>query len=443
MNLPKDNLVVVIPARGGSKRIKGKNIRPLAGKPLVHHAIEYALQLEPKTIIVSTDSDEVTGVVRTRYPEVRIDRSFKHTDESTVDEISEYFYKTFLHDNEVLVTIQPTMIGDVVRNVTNLLGYTSFPRMARCSGLRMVSGLDGPTIQLPAMGHVIDIDTMEDFARAEAYLRKKTTIGIYYKAGEKQGWGHKLRAEALADALQDYDVECMDLYEHGTIRDPIFKFRDIQILDVGDTPEKLINWRIRGSKVITIEDDGPGARLAHASVNPFTDLKYAVLRPEFYNLPEYTVRDEIKNILITFGGQDNHEMSEWVVDSMLSNNHGWESWVHSLVVHPKRGQMAAQMLTADLVFCAGGQTAYEAIKVGVPTIAIPALSTEAMRSHLFPQHGIINLGITPTKDAVWETISRLMKDKMLREDMSRRMKATRVGDGALHIRRLVEDLCQP
>jgi len=38
------NSIVVIPARKNSKRIKGKNLRILNGKPLIAHTIEYALK---------------------------------------------------------------------------------------------------------------------------------------------------------------------------------------------------------------------------------------------------------------------------------------------------------------------------------------------------------------------------------------------------------------
>ncbi len=54
----------IIPARGGSKGIPRKNIKPLAGKPLIHYSIEVARQLaiDDEHIIVSTDDDEIAKV---------------------------------------------------------------------------------------------------------------------------------------------------------------------------------------------------------------------------------------------------------------------------------------------------------------------------------------------------------------------------------------------
>ena len=59
------NYIVVIPARGGSKRLPRKNILPLSGKPLICHSIEYALyDFSPNDIYVSTDDAEIMEVVR-------------------------------------------------------------------------------------------------------------------------------------------------------------------------------------------------------------------------------------------------------------------------------------------------------------------------------------------------------------------------------------------
>lgn len=54
----------LITARGGSKGIPGKNIRPFAGKPLICHSIDHARQAgaEDEDICLSTDSEEIRKV---------------------------------------------------------------------------------------------------------------------------------------------------------------------------------------------------------------------------------------------------------------------------------------------------------------------------------------------------------------------------------------------
>ena len=57
----------LIPARGGSRGVPGKNIRLLAGKPLIVYSIEHALKVAPDAtdVIVSTDSEEIADIAKT------------------------------------------------------------------------------------------------------------------------------------------------------------------------------------------------------------------------------------------------------------------------------------------------------------------------------------------------------------------------------------------
>lgn len=65
------NVVGFIFARGGSKGLPGKNIRPLAGKPLIAWAVEHARAVSRiRRLIVSTDSESITDVARTFGAEV-------------------------------------------------------------------------------------------------------------------------------------------------------------------------------------------------------------------------------------------------------------------------------------------------------------------------------------------------------------------------------------
>jgi CMP-N,N'-diacetyllegionaminic acid synthase len=63
--------LAVIPARGGSKGLPGKNIRPLAGMPLIEHSLRLAaLCPEIARTVVSTDSSEIASVARAAGGEV-------------------------------------------------------------------------------------------------------------------------------------------------------------------------------------------------------------------------------------------------------------------------------------------------------------------------------------------------------------------------------------
>jgi len=56
------NIIAIIPARGGSKRIPQKNIRDLHGKPLIAWSIETALASSIDRVIVSTDNSEIAEI---------------------------------------------------------------------------------------------------------------------------------------------------------------------------------------------------------------------------------------------------------------------------------------------------------------------------------------------------------------------------------------------
>lgn len=59
------SMLCIIPARGGSKRIPRKNIKPFMGKPIVAYSIEAALNSGVfDEVMVSTDDEEIVGVAR-------------------------------------------------------------------------------------------------------------------------------------------------------------------------------------------------------------------------------------------------------------------------------------------------------------------------------------------------------------------------------------------
>jgi CMP-N-acetylneuraminic acid synthetase len=66
------NVLALIPARGGSKGVPRKNIRPVRGKPLIAYTIETALAAKGffRRILVSTDDDEIAKVARLHGAEV-------------------------------------------------------------------------------------------------------------------------------------------------------------------------------------------------------------------------------------------------------------------------------------------------------------------------------------------------------------------------------------
>ena len=69
-------ILCIIPARAGSCGLPGKNVLPIAGKPMIAHAIEKALRVqEIDRIIVSTDSPMIADIARSHGAEAPFLRS--------------------------------------------------------------------------------------------------------------------------------------------------------------------------------------------------------------------------------------------------------------------------------------------------------------------------------------------------------------------------------
>lgn len=103
-------VIALIPARAGSKRLPGKNILSLAGKPLLAWTIEAAKKSKYiDDVIVSTD-DQATLLVAQEFgaccPELRP----KHlsTDEATTQSVLFHVINRFGSDSQVVILLQPT-----------------------------------------------------------------------------------------------------------------------------------------------------------------------------------------------------------------------------------------------------------------------------------------------------------------------------------------------
>ena len=76
--------ICIIPARGGSKRIKGKNIRLFQGRPMIEWSIEAAKKTDVfSRIIVSTDNEEIVSIAQQAGAEVPFIRPKQLSDDYT------------------------------------------------------------------------------------------------------------------------------------------------------------------------------------------------------------------------------------------------------------------------------------------------------------------------------------------------------------------------
>ena len=118
----KKKIYAIICARGGSKGLKNKNIKPLSGKPLIAHSIQQALSLKNiDKVIVSTDNKKIASISRkfgAKTPFLR--PRILSTDKSSEWKVWQHLIK-FLKNKEdlpdVIISIPTT---SPLRNVNDL-----------------------------------------------------------------------------------------------------------------------------------------------------------------------------------------------------------------------------------------------------------------------------------------------------------------------------------
>lgn len=247
---------IMIPARGGSRGVPRKNVRLLAGMPLISHVLRTVVAaVPPDHVIVITDDDEIDAIGRTEG--VRIVRESTTTGLATLDEVA---LKVAMELEElgatgrdIFLTVQPTCpflkaeriqeaveafaagAGSVITVVDDRhLGWRldgtgkpvpdykarvnrqqlepHYRESGAIIGCRLGDLLRCRTrivdpVRLIEVGtdEALDIDTFADWAVAEYYASRRQIV-IRADAGPLLGMGHAYRAVAIAQELARHSV---------------------------------------------------------------------------------------------------------------------------------------------------------------------------------------------------------------------------------------------
>jgi len=114
MNQNHRRILVIIPARGGSKSIPRKNIKSLGGYPLIAYSIAAALQSQHiDRVIVSTDDEEIAGIAEQWGAEVPFTRPAKLAGDRVTDLPVFKHAIQWLEENEnyhadIIIQLRPT-----------------------------------------------------------------------------------------------------------------------------------------------------------------------------------------------------------------------------------------------------------------------------------------------------------------------------------------------
>lgn len=171
--------IAVIPARSGSRSLKDKNVRPLAGKPLMAHSIETAFASGAfDTVHVSTDSPKYAEIARKYGADVPFLRSKETSSDtatswSTVLEVLDNYEqrgKTF----DTVMLLQPT---SPLRRPEDIVHAYQLMKKKGASAIVSVCEVDHSPLwcnTLPENG------CMDGFLRPEA-LERRQSLQPYYR----------------------------------------------------------------------------------------------------------------------------------------------------------------------------------------------------------------------------------------------------------------------
>lgn len=238
-------ILAVIPARAGSKGIPNKNIRIIAGHPLIYYSIKNAVDSELITdVIVSTDSPQVQAVAKHMGVPVKWRDAALCADDVTLDAV---IYDAIPEGEQFdyIVTMQPTsptlrvetldeairktidsgvdtMIsaindphltwgeqdGKKVPNYEKRLNRQYLPPCYFETGAFLIAkssvvtpqgriGANVDVFELPA-NQAYDVDTFEDL-RCVVSALKRESVAIYVNGNNQRGMGHVYRALEIAD----------------------------------------------------------------------------------------------------------------------------------------------------------------------------------------------------------------------------------------------------
>lgn len=252
------NVLVLIPARGGSEGIARKNLRSLAGKPLITYSIENALASAFKPdVYVSSDDDEILSIAAKLGAQPYKRPAELADGETTLDPVIYDAYHAISQQNgksyDLIVTLQPTSpllkttsldaaLSTMIERpeIDTVISAKDDTHLTwRQEGDRFVPNYEervnrqyltpifketggflitrdriispnnriGANVHLHLLsdGEDIDIDTYEQFNTCEYYLKRRTLLFVL--TGHHQvGLGHVYRALTLANRIVDYQL---------------------------------------------------------------------------------------------------------------------------------------------------------------------------------------------------------------------------------------------
>lgn len=226
----------IIPARGGSKRVPGKNIRLLAGKPLIAYTIEASLKSSLiNRLMVSTDDIEIKKVAENYGAETPYLRPAELSQDDTPDQpvfvhALEWLKEKEDYQPDIVVCLRPTTpfkTGEIIDRVIRKMIDTNADIVRT---MTRVDGVHHPywMYRITENDKVIPFDDNIDISR---YYRSQLLPPVY-------------RINGVVDAYRRDVIYSGNILSHVNMKSIIIS--DVESIDIDTEYDFMICESIRG-----------------------------------------------------------------------------------------------------------------------------------------------------------------------------------------------------
>lgn len=195
--------------------------------------------------------------------------------------------------------------------------------------------------------------------------------------------------QRLEKSLQDCQLILLDSMKISDNQIKKLETLHIPIIYIDD--EKQRNILERGFVVdwTVLRDNDNSFLPKKENVKYFLGSLFTPLRQPFLEASQNPINQEVKKIMITFGGSDVRNLTPFIAKILNTNFPNLEKDIiigggfdnideiqkytthnTNLIYNATAKEMIASMRTSDIAIAAGGQTLYELAKIGIPTIGI-------------------------------------------------------------------------
>ena len=173
------NFVAVIPARFGSKRLPGKPLLDIAGKPMIQHVYARASESKADRVLVATDDQKIADTVTGFGGECLMTRDDHPTGTDRLAEVADVLE---LSADTIVVNVQgdePLLPSPAIQQVVGILGEHPQASIATlCEPIHQTSDIEDPNqvkVVKSQSGRALY------FSRARIPMNSSLDCGVHYR----------------------------------------------------------------------------------------------------------------------------------------------------------------------------------------------------------------------------------------------------------------------